>query len=220
MDPNEKPAVEVRQAMRHPLRDPAWPGKLGLGALFCVLSLLLVGIPIVLGWLRRLFLDVVRDPDARLPEWNPGEDFVDGLPALLVVAVYALAGSLLLEVPVFGWLLALVPGFLLPAALTGLFAMGRVSAAFDLVTMLEYVRDNLANYLLGIVLGLVAAVVSLVGLLALLVGVFATAFWAMAVTTHVWAQVYRNSKLVTPHPVAVRPEPAVPVASPATPAST
>ena len=220
MDPNEKPAIEVRNALSAPLRDPAWPGKLGLGALFMVLCLLLVGIPIVLGYLRRLFLDAVRDPDGPLPDWAPGADLLDGLPAVLVIAVYGLAALFLVQVPAVGPILALAPAFLLPAALTGLFALGRVSAAFDLVTMLEYVRDNLANYLLGVVLGVVVGALSALGVLALVVGVFATSFWGAAVLAHAWAQVYRNSKLVTPHAVSVLPEPAVAVATPPTPAST
>lgn len=217
MDENEKPAIEIRRALAYPLRDPQWLGKLGLGALFLLLCLLLVGIPIVLGYLRRVFLEVVRDPDAPLPEWSPGDDFRDGLPALLVVLTYVLAAVMLASLPVVGSLLSLVPAFLLPAALTGLFALGWVSSAFDLPTMLEYVRDNLANYLLGIVLGVVVGALSMLGLLGLLVGVFVTVFWGAAVTTHAWAQVYRNSKLVTAHPVSVRPEP-VAVPTPITPA--
>ena len=86
--------------------------------------------------------------------------------------------------------------------------------------MLAYVRDNLENYLLGIVLGIVVGAVSLLGLAGLIVGVFFTASWGAAVTAHAWAQVYRNSKLVTAHPVSVLPEPKVAVAAPATPAST
>ena len=73
MDPDVSPAIEVRRALAYPLRDPAWPSKLGLGALFLLLCVLLVGIPIVLGYLRRVFLEVVRDPDAPLPEWSPGD---------------------------------------------------------------------------------------------------------------------------------------------------
>jgi len=220
MDPNARPAIEIRQAFAYPLNDPAWPGKLGLGALFLLLCLLLVGIPIVLGYLRRLFLGAVQDPQAPLPEWDPGADLRDGLPATIVVAVYGLASFLLMTLPIVGPFLALVPAFLLPAALTGLFALGPLSAAFDLPTMLEYMRDNLENYLLGVVLGVVVAAVSALGLVALIVGVFFTTSWGMSVLTHAWAQVYRNSKLVTAHPVSVLPEPKVSVAAaPATQAS-
>ena len=219
MDPEQKPAVEVRRAMRYPLADPAWPSKIGLGALFTVLSLLLVGIPIVLGYLRRVFLEAARDPDAPMPEWDPGDDLAAGLPAVLVIALYGIAGFVLGAFPLVGSVLWIVPAFFLPAALTGLFALGRLSAAFDVVTMFEYVRDNLANYLLALVLGVVLGAAAMLGVLALIVGVFVTVFWALAVCTHAWAQVYRNSRLVTPHPVSVRPEASV-MATPASPAST
>jgi hypothetical protein len=220
MDPNARPPIEIRQAFAYPTADPAWPGKLGLGALFLVLSLLVIGIPIVLGYLRRVFLQAVQDPDGPLPEWDPGADLRDGLPAVLVVAIYVLAAAFLFTIPVVGPLFALVPAFLLPAALTGHFAMGPLSAAFDVAAMLEYISDNLENYLLGIVLGVVVAALSMLGLLGLIVGVFATCAWGMLVLTHAWAQVYRNSKLVTAHPVSVLPEPKVPVTSQVTPAST
>jgi MFS family permease len=205
MDPNAKPPIEIRQAFGYPLRDPAWPGKLGLGAFFLLLCVLVVGIPIVLGYLRRLFLQAVQDPDAPLPEWDAGGDLRDGGPAALVVAVYGLAGFLLFSLPLVGPFLALIPAFLLPAALTGHFALGSLAAGFDIPTMLEYVRDNLENYLLGVVLGLVVAALSLLGLVALIVGVFFTSAWGVAVTAHAWAQVYRNSKLVTA-PVTVLPD--------------
>ncbi len=220
MDPNAKPPIEIRRAFAYPTADPAWPEKMGLGALFLLLSLLVIGIPIVLGYLRRVFLRTVRDPDGPLPEWDPGADLRDGAPALLVVAVYVLAGAFLFTIPLVGPLFALVPAFLLPAALTGLFALGPLSAAFDVAAMLEYISDNLENYLLGIVLGVVVGAVSMLGLLGLIVGVFATGAWGLAVITHAWAQVYRNSKLVTAHPVSVLPEPKVAVAVPPTPAST
>ena len=219
MDPNAKPPIEIRRAFAYPLADPHWPGKLGLGALFLLLCLLVVGIPIVLGYLRRVFLTAVADPDAALPEWDPGPDLRDGVPAMGVVVVYALAGVFLYLIPIVGPLFALVPAFLLPAALTGLFALGPISAAFDVQTMLEYVSDNLENYLLGIVLGVVVGALSMLGLLALIVGVFATGAWGLAVLTHAWAQVYRNSKLVTAHPVSVLPEPKVPVTTPVSPAT-
>jgi MFS family permease len=220
MDPNAKPPIEIRQAFSYPMRDPGWPGKLGMGAFYLLLCLLAVGIPIVLGYLRRLFLQAVQDPDGPLPEWDPGADLRDGFPAAAVVVVYGLAGFLLVQLPLVGPFLSMVPIFLLPAALTGLFALGPLSAAFDFPAMLAYVRDNLENYLLGIVLGIVAGAVSLLGLAGLIVGVFFTASWGAAVTAHAWAQVYRNSKLVTAHPVSVLPEPKVAVAAPATPAST
>jgi hypothetical protein len=220
MDPNARPAIEIRQAFGYPLADPAWAGKLGLGALFLLLCLLLIGIPIVLGYLRRLFLRAVEDPDAPMPEWDPGADLQDGLPAALVVVIYGLAFYVLLLIPIVGSFFALVPAFLLPAALTGLFALGPLSAAFDVPTMLEYIRDNLENYLLGIVLGVVVGALSALGAVALIVGVFFTTAWGVAVLTHAWAQVYRNSKLMTGHPVSVLPEPKVPVTAPVTPAST
>jgi len=219
MDPNAKPPIEIRQAFSYPLNDPAWPGKLGLGALFLLLCLLVIGIPIVLGYVRRVFLQTVQDPDAPLPEWDPGADLRDGVPAMLVVVVYVLAFAVLYLIPLVGPLFALVPAFLLPAALTGLFALGPLSAAFDVPTMLEYISENLENYLLGIVLGVVVGAVSMLGLLGLIVGVFATSAWGTAVITHAWAQVYRNSKLVTAHPVSVLPERKVPVTAPATPAT-
>ena len=109
MDPTLRPPVDVRMALAFPMRDPGWPGKLTLGAAFCVLALLLIGIPIVAGYLRRLFVRAVEDVDAPLPEWEVAQDLEDGLPVLAVLAVYGLAGFVLVQIPVLGLLLALVP---------------------------------------------------------------------------------------------------------------
>jgi hypothetical protein len=220
MDPNAKPPIEIRRAFTYPLADPTWPGKLGLGALFLLLCLLLVGIPIVLGYLRRVFLRTVADPDAPLPEWDPGADLRDGLPALLVVAVYVLAGAFLYVIPIVGPLFALVPAFPPPRRhhrpLRPGPALRRLRRPHD-----ARVRQRQPGELpAGIVLGVVVGALSMLGLLALIVGVFATCAWGVMVLTHAWAQVYRNSKLVTAHPVSVLPEPKVPVATPVSPAST
>jgi hypothetical protein len=216
------PSLDVREAVSFPFSDRAWLSKCLVGAAFVVLSLFLVGLPVVLGYLRRLFLEVVRDPRSPLPEWEPGADFRDGLPSVLVLAAYGAAALLGSMVPAVGFFVSASIAFLVPAALTHLYAHGRLAAAFDLSWIAEYVRDNLGNYAIAFAVILASCLVGALGVLLLVVGVFLTAFWAALASVHAMAQVYRNSRLLTAHPVVVaveQPSLATAAASAAAPAT-
>jgi hypothetical protein len=91
--------INVEEAVRFVARDREWPGKLGLGAVFSLLSIVLVGYILVEGYLLTFTERVARAEPLPLPEWDEwGELLRKGAIVFLVDLVYslplALAGAL------------------------------------------------------------------------------------------------------------------------------
>jgi hypothetical protein len=114
---------------------------------------------------------------------------VAALPALLVGglhgrggsgAVAALSGLGLLAVYALALLLSLALGVYLPAALARAAIHGRVASGFDWRGNVAFVRANLGNYLLALLVYLLAGFVAQFGTLLCCVGVFPATFWSHA----------------------------------------
>lgn len=89
--------------------DPEWPKKVLIGGAFALLSVLLVGVPFVLGYFSRTLRNVAAGTRPELPEWDDlGGLFEEGLRLTAVYLVYTL--GVLVVVGVFGAAL-LVPAF-------------------------------------------------------------------------------------------------------------
>ncbi len=99
-----------------------------------------------------------------------GEAAGAALAGLGMVAFYGLTMLLSLAMLVY-----------LPAALTRAALRGTVADGFDWRAAIGFIRANLGNYLLSLVIFLVASVLSQLGILLCCVGIFPAAFWAYLV---------------------------------------
>ncbi|GIW08921.1 MAG: hypothetical protein KatS3mg060_3726 [Dehalococcoidia bacterium] len=83
--------MNIGKAFSYVFEDPQWLQKVLFGALFQLLSIVLIGIPFVLGYNVELVRNVHRGDANPLPEWsNLGEKFSEGLKLLVVYIVWAL----------------------------------------------------------------------------------------------------------------------------------
>ena len=89
--------------------------------------------------------------------------------------------------------LSLAITFFLPASLLWVSMKRSFGAAFQFGEIFAFIRENVGNYLLAIVVYLVANFIGQLGTILLCVGVLFTAFWSYLITTHAFAQVYRMS---------------------------
>lgn len=202
--------------------DPRWLPKVLIGGLFSLASMILVGVPFLLGYLARLVRNVIAGVENPLPEWDDlSEYFSEGLLLFVVGLAYVLpiiALSIVVAIPaaimssahneglqnlgggLFGcsWCvigpLSLVITFFLPAALLMTITTGRFAAAFEFKQIYAFVRDNIGNYLLAIVVYFVARMLATVGLILLCIGIIFTEFWGMAVSAYAFAQAWRLSQ--------------------------
>jgi hypothetical protein len=202
--------------------DPRWLPKVLIGGLFCLASMMLVGVPFLLGYLARLVRNVLAGEQNPLPEWDDlGEYFSEGLLLFGVCLAYLLpiiALSIMVAIPaaimssahneglrnlgdgVFGcsWCLIspliLAITFFLPAALLKAITTGRFAAAFEFKQIYAFVRNNIGSYLLAIVVYFVARMLATFGLILLCIGIFFTEFWGMTVSAYAFAQAWRLSQ--------------------------
>lgn len=199
--------------------DPRWMQKILIGGLFYLAGFFIIGWFFVLGYMARTARNIISDQPNPLPEWDDlGEYFNDGLRLVGVVLLYILpvvALVILLMVPpivlssvdneaaqFFGSTIAgciwcvMVPLSLaivifMPASLLFAAVERRTGAGFDFARIWPFIKNNIGNYLLAVVVYLVARFLGGFGIMLLCVGVIFTAFWAMLITTHAFAQVYR-----------------------------
>jgi hypothetical protein len=82
---------DIGDAFTFPFRDPNWPAKLLMGGFVTFLSMFLIGIPVLYGYLIALVRRVRDNEQHPLPEWKDlGVMFVSGLKYLVVQLVYSL----------------------------------------------------------------------------------------------------------------------------------
>lgn len=97
--------LNINEAFNFIARDPAWPRKLGLGAVFSLLSLVLVGAVLVQGYLLTVMERVARAEPEPLPEWDDfGELLRKGLIGWVVSLIYYIPYVALLALIYFGYI--------------------------------------------------------------------------------------------------------------------
>jgi len=210
--------------------DPEWVKKVLIGGAFALASLLLVGVPFVLGYFARTLRNVVQGEPRPMPEWDDlGGLFSEGLRltavyllyTLGIVAVIAALGCVLMlpamalsgsgsdpsealgvlgglgVVALYGLVMvvSLVLAVYLPAALARAALRGTVADGFAWREVLAFIKANLGNYLLSLVIYLLASFVAQFGILLCCVGIFPAAFWGYLVLAMALGQTVRLSRV-------------------------
>jgi len=84
-------------------------------------------------------------------------------------------------------------GFVLPAAIGNYAAKDQLGAAFRFGELLSLVQKNLGSYLLVLVIEIISGLAAVLGIIACVIGVAFTGFWALLVTGHATGQAYREA---------------------------
>jgi len=209
--------IDIGKSFTFVFEDEEWISKVLFGGLFSLLSFILIGIPFMLGYGLEVIRRAKTDDPQPLPDWSDlGGYFSSGIQAVVVAIVYALpiillscvgfvlgaaAGSssnavgflvFLLNCLIFLW--SLVMAVFLPAAWIKLAETGEVMSAFRFGEIWSFIRENLGNYFIAIVLGWVASVVAGFGIILCGIGIFFTYFWGWMVQMHLLGQVARVSQ--------------------------
>jgi hypothetical protein len=203
--------------------DPRWLPKVLIGGLFVLASFVLIGVFFLFGYVAKLIRNVIAGMRHPLPEWDElGEFFGEGLmlfvitliysaPIVLLAIVIAVPAALMsaaaqndnmrdLTSGVFGcaWCivapLSLALWFFVPGALLMAIVDRRFGAAFEFGRIWSFIKANIGNYLLAMVVYLVSRFAAGFGVILLCIGVVFTEFWAMTVAGYAFAEVYRLSQ--------------------------
>ena len=198
---------------------------------------------IVYGYMMQLTRNVVEGRRQPLPEWdNWGVLMRDGLKYTavnLIVTLPVLVLFMLLFIPgialssnqesgavalgtglMIGAYCLLLPLLLLaslfaPVIYTRLALAGSIGESLRLREVFATVRANFTDYLIVLLIGsFVVGLIAQLGLIACLVGVFFTTFYALLINHHLHGQVYRKAQGlppgVAPPPPAYPPAPSYP----------
>ena len=91
--------------------------------------------------------------------------------------------------------LSLAVTFFMPASLLFAVVEQRFGAAFEIGRIWTFIKANLGDYLLAVVIYFVARFLASFGMILLCIGVIFTGFWSMTITTYAFAQTYRRAKV-------------------------
>lgn len=214
-------SIDLVRAFGFVFEDPFWIRKILIGGLFYLLAFLLIGIPFVMGYCARMMRNVIRGEARPLPEWDDlGEYFAEGLQLFLVWILFLLpvivlgvlfiggtvaASGLGLPEEIAGcsagiFLLIFIPLILIsciivPVAMTRAVAEQRMGAAFEIGAVLRFIGQNLVNYLIVIVIYLIANFVAQFGIILFCVGIVLTSFWSLLITSYALADMYRVARV-------------------------
>lgn len=216
-----RPAFDFTRPFAFVFEDPEWVQKILLGGVFVLAAVVIVGIFFVYGYLARLVRNVIADSPQPLPAWDDlSEYFSEGLRLCAVAVVYTLPIIVLAVCFVFPmvvlqstgsetirnisgmmfscvWCLVLPFSFALaiwlPAALIMTAVEFRFSAGFEFTRIWNFIRANAGNYVLAVLVYLVARLVVPFGFALFCVGIVFTGFWSLLVGAYAFAQTYRLS---------------------------
>jgi len=196
-------SLQVGRAFSFMFEDKNWVVKIILGAVFNLLTLVLIGIPFVLGYLLEVAKNSSEGKELPLPEWDKlGDKFVRGLIYLVILIIYSIPGMILSFIPCvkfcLGPLYFLALAFVLPYITVKYAQTGSFEEVFRFNEIIEFVKDNLSNLIILILLTIALGIIATFGVLALVVGIFFTMFWADLGIFYLYGQVYREGKKEKP----------------------
>ena len=197
--------IAFERPFKYVMKDPNWTKKVLIGGLISLSCIVFVGIFVLAGYAKKVFLTLVKDEDAPIPEIEFGKDLSEGLGVVGVMVCYYAIVLVIAVIPILGWILSpilsLALGFVLPVGLMRYFATGQFGAAFDYKGILEYTKANLNNLLLLFVINLILGFIGSLGGIACGVGALFTGFWALIARSAAMADVWRASQ----QPIAALP---------------
>ena len=171
---------------------------------------------VLAGYGIRVLKNVADGSDQPLPEWDDwGGDWMKGLMLALAAIIYAipaiiasgigggigsvmgsgssdvegLAGLCVAAFSCLAVLWGLLIGIFFPAATIKYAMGGTFSSFFQIGEIWTFIRENAGNYIIALLLMIVAGLVSSLGVIACGIGVFFTSFWSSMVTSHLLGQV-------------------------------
>jgi hypothetical protein len=179
--------------------DKEWIQKILIGAAFTLLCLILVGIPLVLGYLLEVARRSAAGKELPLPEWdNLGDKFGKGLLFLIILIIYSIPlmilSFILAFIPCLGAILCIIPflflAFIAPYLAVTYARTSNLNTAFEFEKILRFVSDNFTNLLVVLVMGIIFEIIAGFGILALGIGVLVTSFWASLGIYYLYGQVF------------------------------
>ncbi len=183
--------------------DKDWIQKILIGAAFVLLSFILVGIPLVLGYLLEVARRSAEGKEVPLPNWdNLGDKFGKGLLFFIILIIYsipiAIVSVILQFIPCIGTLLSMVLWLafwmIIPYLAVQYARTGNLNTAFEFEKIIAFTKENITNLLIVLVMSIVFSIIAQFGVLALIIGLLFTTFWAGLGTYYLYGQIFYETE--------------------------
>ena len=214
--------LNISRSFTYMFEDESWIMKIVIGGILLIIPIVNF---LVIGYMLETLKRVADGADIPLPEWADfGGKFIKGLMVFVIGLVYtipiwlvacvvwgllavagvaesdamaSLAGLISTCASCLYMIWTIVVWLVMPAALIKYAVTGELGSAFRFGELFSFIRDNIANYIVAIILAGVAVFVAYFGVIACFVGVLFTMFWAYLVMGHLLGQVQAESAAVT-----------------------
>jgi hypothetical protein len=191
--------MNYTRAFSFMFEDKNWIVKIILGAIFNLLTVVLIGIPFVLGYLLELAKNSAEGKEIPLPEWdNLGDKFARGLVFAVIMIIYSIPGMILSFIPCvkycLGPLYFIAFAFVLPYITVKYARTGSFEDCFRFNEIIDFAKNNVNNLIIVVLLTIALEIIALFGVLALVVGIFFTAFWAYLAIYYLYGKVVRAAQ--------------------------
>lgn len=193
--------ISFERPFKYVFQDPNWTKKILMGGLVTLSCMVFVGIFVLAGYSKRLFLTLIKDENALIPDIDFGADLSEGLGVVAVGFCWGLGLMVLCLIPILGWMVGIAASIFMPAVMMRYFVTGRFGAAFEFKEIIEFIKPNMTNLLLVFAIGMLAGIVAQMGVIACFVGVLFTGFWSLIARTVAMADVWRLSEQAGAVPV-------------------
>ena len=211
--------MEVGAAFTYVFDDKEWVKKVAIGGLASFLLIVVAPIFVLQGYMLQTLKNVRTGLAAPLPEWNSlGEMIFKGavvsilwviyhLPVLFLLCPLLLLGLnwdqldadvqesaniIRLSLNCLLLLFFLIGNVLFPAGLMRYAHYDRFGAALQFGEIFRFIRENLGDYAITILVSLAAVFLSLFGIIFCLIGVCVTYFIALLVRANLYGQLARK----------------------------
>lgn len=210
---------DIGKAFGAPFKDPAWFSKFVIAAMFLLLCLIGIGIPIIVGYLIQVTQRVMRREEPVLPPWSDiGIKFVIGFKFCVVYLVYFIP-IIILILPVlvigvasemsdaqemvavvsvvymFAFTLLIIPYSLILTALGPIIAYRyarreKMGDAWDIAQVFRDFKSNWQNTLVVALIVVGIQSFAALGFIFFVVGIFFTIFYAYLVSAYLHGLLY------------------------------
>lgn len=198
--------MDFGRSFTYMLRQPGAAAKILIGGLLFLVPI--IGWLWIGGYIVRTVRSVMAGSE-QLPEWTEWGDLAMlGLYVWLGSLIYGIPGAVLGRLGVPGAVLSSFWGIavavVLPAAVMRFAAKGDLGAFFDFNEIFNFINRHLSNYIIVVLLSILAYVLASFGVVLLVIGVLFTYFWGALVTAHLYGSLAREAGLPQQFGVAGR----------------
>ncbi len=211
--------MDIGRSFTFMFDDEKWIEKIAIGGLlFLTVAIPLVNIftgLVIIGYTLRLLRNVAAGDPTPLPAWDDwGGDWMRGLMVVLAAIIYSipiilisfftslmgaiagqarnlegLVGVCAAGLSCLSGLWGLAVAIVFPAAMIKYVDDGEFGSFFKFSEIFRFIGDNLSNYIVALLLIIVARIVGGLGVILCVIGVFFTMFWSTLVMGHLLGQV-------------------------------